>query len=84
MKKLPLKFETEALNKATMIGGIHDLDCVGCPCFKVKGGRHGVVAHCNHPALCVPIRVRKPFYEVPKWCPRKREMIMMLGISGWE
>jgi hypothetical protein len=71
---LPLKFETEALNKATMVKGLHDLDCIVCPYLKVVGG-HQLLVRCHHPALCVPIRRTEQLSTVPKWCPRKRAML---------
>ena len=82
MKRLPLKFETEALNRATMVREIRGLDCIVCPCLRVEGGKYGVVLHCEHELLCVPVRFRKHpivgFDIVPKWCPRKKAMLRNL------
>lgn len=82
MGKLPLKFETEALNRATMVRGVHDLDCVVCPCLKVTGGKHGIVVHCNHPALCMPVHLNTQFgSKPPKWCPRLKAMLAAMKVK---
>ena len=88
MKQLPLKFETEALNKATMVKEVHDLDCLVCPHLKIKGGggskgRRGLIVRCHHPALCVPVRVELQFGKVPKWCPRSKAMMAVMGTTKW-
>lgn len=67
-----LKFETEWLDKATMVRELRDLDCMVCPSFKIKGGVRGVEFRCNHPALCVPVRFKGQLGAVPRWCPRKK------------
>ena len=85
MRELPLKFETEALNKATMVKEVHDLDCLVCPHLKIKGGggRHQLVVRCHHPALCVPVRFDMQLSRVPKWCPRSKAMMAVLGTTKW-
>jgi hypothetical protein len=75
MRQLPLKFETKALNKATMVKGLHDLDCLVCPCLKVRGGRRGIEFRCGHSALLVRVRIRGQLGVVPDWCPRKKAML---------
>lgn len=84
MGRVSLKFETEALNLATRVKEVHDIDCVVCPCLRVKGGKREIVVHCNHPALSVPIRIRKQFGGIPKWCPRRKAMLMGMKIKSWK
>ena len=69
-----LKSETEALNLATMVKDVHDLDCVVCPFLKVRGGKGHIIIRCHHPDLCVPVRMRTQLGEVFPWCPRRKTM----------
>ena len=81
MKQLPLKFEAEALNKATMVKEIHDLDCVVCPYLRVTGGKHGVKFHCIYRSFCVPVRLTRQLSGVPEWCPRKKMMLAAMKVK---
>jgi hypothetical protein len=67
-----LEFERKRLNYAAKVREAHNLDCIVCPFLKVKGGRHDIVIRCHHPALSIPIRLRKVLIKVPKWCPRRK------------
>lgn len=64
--------EKKALKHSELLRELNTLDCLVCSYLAITGDKHGILIHCKHPNLCVPIRIKKQFTGTPGWCPKKR------------